>query len=120
MILYLSDGTGDVPTVPDVIGLTEEEATEILEEIGYEVLVFTKPTSDPDEVGIVLAQTPKADEEVAPPAQVVIQVGMDRDGGGDGGDTGSDGGGTGSDGGDTGPGNGNGRGRGGDATDDPT
>jgi len=92
IILYLSDGTGEVPLVPDVIGMTRAEAEQVLTDAGYNVRVFTKPTNEADEVGIVLAQSPSGGEAVDPSdgATVSIQVGVERRpgrGGTDGGST---------------------------------
>src|SRR5690606_34541091 len=93
--LLQSDGEGDFPTVPDVTGLPQAEAEQALREAGYQPLVFNKPTANPDEVGVVLAQSPSGGEEVEPgqDVQVVIQVGVPRateDDGDDGDDGGGD------------------------------
>ncbi len=81
VILYLSDGTGVQPTVPDVIGMSQAQAEQVLTAAGYEVLVFTKPTNRANQVGIVLSQTPRGGEVVVPGegTTVVIQVGVARD-----------------------------------------
>ena len=84
--LLQSDGEGNFPTVPDVRGLTQEEAEQILRDAGYEPLVFNKPTAKKSEVGVVLSQSPSAGEQVepGPGVKVVIQVGVPRrDGGGE-------------------------------------
>lgn len=80
--LLQSDGTGDVPTVPDVVGMRRDRAEQVLREAGYDPLVFNKPTNKRSEVGVVLSQSPEADEELAPGpnAKVVIQVGVRRSG----------------------------------------
>jgi serine/threonine-protein kinase len=46
-------------TVPDVTGMTEEEATTALEDAGYVVSVSSEPSNDVEE-GIVIAQDPAA------------------------------------------------------------
>src|SRR5690606_18479823 len=68
------------PTVPDVTGLPQAEAEQVLRDAGYEPLVFNKPTANPEQVGVVLAQSPSAGEQVEPGegVQVVIQVGVPR------------------------------------------
>jgi penicillin-binding protein 1A len=83
--LLISDGEGQFPTVPDVTGLEQAEAEQVLREAGYEPLVFNKPTNKQREVGIVLSQSPSPGEPVEPGAgvQVVIQVGTPRSGGDD-------------------------------------
>lgn len=72
--------------VPDVVGLTENEAREQLEQYSMEPVTFTKATDDPELVGRVIDQSPSAG--VAPtldgpdgvgdgPVEVVIQVGVE-------------------------------------------
>jgi membrane peptidoglycan carboxypeptidase len=92
IVLYLSDGTGQVPTVPNVVGMTRADAEQTLTAAGYNVRVFTKPTNNADEVGLVLAQSPSGGEAVDPSdgATVSIQVGVERRPGGGGGGTDGD------------------------------
>jgi beta-lactam-binding protein with PASTA domain len=75
--------------------MTRAEAEQVLTGAGYNVRVFTKPTNNADEVGIVLAQSPSGGEAVDPAdgATVSIQVGVERrpGGGTDGGSTGGGG-----------------------------
>jgi eukaryotic-like serine/threonine-protein kinase len=89
VILYVSDGTGEVPTVPTVVGMDRATAEQTLRDAGYEVLVFTRPTNNPAEDGIVLSQSPSGGEAVPPGdgTTVVIQVGVLRAGGEGGGET---------------------------------
>jgi serine/threonine-protein kinase len=50
--------------VPDLVGLTQEEAEDALDEARLEVGDVTEESSD-EEAGIVLSQSPEADEQVA-------------------------------------------------------
>jgi penicillin-binding protein 1A len=81
VFLQVSDGTGEVPQVPDVVGLSEDEAIQVLEDAGYRVEVLYRPTNQEDRHGVVLRQSPSAGEEVAPDDDtiVVIEVGVPRD-----------------------------------------
>ena len=83
--LQVSDGTGDPPEVPDVIGLDEDEAREVLEDAGYEVEVEEEevevtldPEDDPDDLdppeGAVTAQDPTGGTPLEPGEVVTITV----------------------------------------------
>lgn len=61
--------------VPDVVGLTEEEATEELERAGYEVEVVDEPTPDPAEEGVVVRQEPEAGMRAPRGALITLYVG---------------------------------------------
>ncbi len=61
--------------VPGVTGLTEEEATQILSDAGFQVEPVDQPTLNPLEDGIVLSQDPLAGDEVEPGTTVTILVG---------------------------------------------
>jgi eukaryotic-like serine/threonine-protein kinase len=60
-------------TVPDVTGMTEEEATSTLEGAGYSVSVTTEP-SDTVEEGVVIAQDPDPGTEYESGQTVTILV----------------------------------------------
>lgn len=104
--IRISDGTGEPPpeeeatgSVPDVLGLTEEEAVEVLTDAGYDPRVVDKDTPEPDEDGVVIAQSPAPGTEYDEGGAVIIAVGRYGPPGGDdgngeppadGGDTGGD------------------------------
>jgi serine/threonine-protein kinase len=75
--LSVSQGpsAGQLRSVPDVVGLTEDEATAELRSAGFRVRVFTESTPDPDEEGLVIRQTPGAGRRVPSTAVVTIYVG---------------------------------------------
>ncbi|MDX1620189.1 MAG: transglycosylase domain-containing protein [Nitriliruptorales bacterium] len=77
VILQVSNGEGEAPAVPNVVGLTREEAEKVLIEAGYEVKVVTEETSVKKDDGLVIEQSPQAGENLAPGdgAAVVIKVG---------------------------------------------
>jgi penicillin-binding protein 1A len=82
IVLQVSDGTGELPAVPDVIGLTLEEAAEVLFAAGYRVFQRRAPTDDEDLVGRVLAVTPEVGTPLAPDdpeARVVLDIGVLRE-----------------------------------------
>jgi beta-lactam-binding protein with PASTA domain len=62
-------------TVPDVIGLTEEEAVADLEAAGFEVEVFEEDTPDQAEEGLVIRQEPEAGSRAPRGALITIYVG---------------------------------------------
>lgn len=78
---------GTTIEVPDVVGMTEQEAIRVLSHAGLDVLTSTKATDDPAMVGVVLGQSPRPGEVSAssPPSgttgnfSVVIQVAVDVD-----------------------------------------
>lgn len=61
--------------VPDVVGLTEEEATDELEAAGYTVRVADEPASEAADSGLVLRQQPSAGAQARSGAEVVIFIG---------------------------------------------
>ena len=58
--------------VPEVVGLTQEEATAVLQDAGYEVAVNTEPSEE--EEGIVIAQEPDGGTQLEEGATVTILV----------------------------------------------
>jgi serine/threonine-protein kinase len=61
--------------IPDVVDLSEDEATSRLEDAGFEVRVRDQTVTDPAQNGIVLDQSPAADEERRKGSRVTIVVG---------------------------------------------
>jgi beta-lactam-binding protein with PASTA domain len=59
-------------TVPDVLGLSEEEAVAALREREFEPRIFDVPSPDPE--GTVVAQQPQPGEEAPPDSRVRINV----------------------------------------------
>lgn len=60
-------------TVPDVTGQTQEQATALLQDAGYEVSVVTEPSDEFDE-GIVISQDPDGGSEYEEGQTVTILV----------------------------------------------
>ncbi|MEX2324490.1 MAG: transglycosylase domain-containing protein [Nitriliruptoraceae bacterium] len=58
IVIEVSDGSGAEPIVPDVVGMTYEEARERIRRAGFEAGRNNPATNDPDEDGIVLRQRP--------------------------------------------------------------
>ncbi|MFG3580954.1 Stk1 family PASTA domain-containing Ser/Thr kinase [Micromonospora chersina] len=65
---------GNVNEVPNVLGLSEEEATRLLENSGYKVRKLDGDEVTPDKVGKVSRQTPKGDTKLARNERVTIYV----------------------------------------------
>jgi eukaryotic-like serine/threonine-protein kinase len=66
------------PEVPDVVGETEDDATDILEEAGFEVKVEEQETDEAEE-GTVVSQSPPGGEEALPESTVTIFVAVAPD-----------------------------------------
>jgi beta-lactam-binding protein with PASTA domain len=64
----------EVPKVPSVVGITIGEATQRIEQRGYQVQVGATVPSPDAGPGIVIEQTPKADTTQAKGGTVVVQV----------------------------------------------
>jgi beta-lactam-binding protein with PASTA domain/predicted Ser/Thr protein kinase len=61
--------------VPDVVGMTEDEARTALEDAGFEVRVRDQEVTDPDEDGVVQDQAPDPGEERPEGSTIRIAVG---------------------------------------------
>ena len=72
----LNVSTGQSTTaVPDVVGEEEASARATLQNEGWRVLIRDTPTTNPDEDGFVITQTPPPGEQADPGSQVIIYVG---------------------------------------------
>ena len=65
----------DLVVIPDVVGLTDEEAIAELEAAGFQVEVVPEPTPDQNEQSIVLRQEPESGSEAPAGALIAIYVG---------------------------------------------
>ncbi|MFF4891607.1 Stk1 family PASTA domain-containing Ser/Thr kinase [Micromonospora chersina] len=65
---------GNVNEVPNVVGLSEDEATRLLENSGYKVRKLDGDEVTPDKVGKVSRQTPKGNTKLARNERVTIYV----------------------------------------------
>ncbi len=127
--LQISNGRGQPPAVPDVRGLTLDEASQVLFDAGYSNLFSRKEWMEDESLhGIVLAVEPQVGTRLNPEEdhRIVLLIGAPPpeepdDGGGDGGNDGDGGGGTdgGGGGGTDGGGGGGTDGGGGGGTDGP-
>ncbi|MBW3664625.1 MAG: transglycosylase domain-containing protein [Actinobacteria bacterium] len=77
IFVHVSNGEGQAPLVPDVVGMSQKKATAVLEGAGYEVRVLEREVDDEDQNGVVVDQNPKPGRELVPGdgAQVAILVG---------------------------------------------
>ena len=71
--IFVSDGK--VAEVPDVTGLTQDEAEAELRDTGFRVSVRTRETDQPDEDGTVLSQSPEGGASRRQSATVTSTVG---------------------------------------------
>ena len=77
IIVQVSDGQGIPPEIPDVTGMTLDDAADVLFELGYSVGRRNVDVEDEDLEGIVVAQNPGAGTNVDPDEldMVVLDVG---------------------------------------------
>jgi serine/threonine-protein kinase len=61
--------------VPDVVDQSEEDATTTLEDAGFKVRVRDRATTNPEEDGVVVEQSPQGDEDRPKGSRVTIIVG---------------------------------------------
>ncbi|MGI9018898.1 MAG: transglycosylase domain-containing protein [Euzebya sp.] len=73
VVLQVSDGTGEAPVLPDVVGLGVDEAQQIILNAGLDPVIVEVPVDDPSQYGIV--QGASIDPETG---LVTIQVGRAR------------------------------------------
>ncbi len=73
--LTVSDGIAPKAKIPDVVGLSEDDATAALEAAGFVVEVAYVDVTDGTEEGIVLSQTPAVGEKADAGTTVTIEVG---------------------------------------------
>jgi penicillin-binding protein 1A len=78
IIVAVSDGEGDLPEVPDVTGMTLDDAAEVLFEHGFRVGKREVEVDDEDLDGIVVEQDPEGGTGVDPDEidMVVLSVGV--------------------------------------------
>ena len=72
--IFVSDGK--VAEVPDVTGLTQDEAEAELRDAGFRVSARTRETDQPDEDGTVLSQSPQGGAQRRENATITITVGV--------------------------------------------
>jgi penicillin-binding protein 1A len=78
VIVFVSDGTGEEPNVPTVIGLDEDQARQLLEELGYTVEVVDQPTDLRPDDGKVIRQTPEPGTTYGPLDERVVTIEVAR------------------------------------------
>lgn len=78
VIVFVSDGTGDEPDVPDVTGLDLEDAVELLEELGYVVEVNDTPSAVREDDGKVVRQSPAPGTTYGPTDERVVVLDVAR------------------------------------------
>jgi serine/threonine-protein kinase len=71
--LTISSGPSEV-SVPDVTGLDAANARGQLQDAGFDVSVVDRPTSDPDQDGVVVDQSPTGGSSAAEGSTVTITV----------------------------------------------
>jgi len=65
--------------MPEVTGMTREEAESALKEVGISIIEFqSTPTEDEDEVGVILSQDPPGGELISLNTIVKLEVGVEQ------------------------------------------
>ncbi len=75
MVISQGPKPPDNVTVPDVVGQTQEAATQTLENAGFKVRVQNQATTDPSQDGVVLDQSPAGGNQAPKGSTVTISVG---------------------------------------------
>ena len=75
VILQVSDGKGPVPTLPDVTGMTEQEASNALAAAGVLGRAVDVPVNDPGYYGRVVRQTPAGGTPLDQVGEVTVEIG---------------------------------------------
>jgi membrane peptidoglycan carboxypeptidase len=79
--IQVSSGVPATVEVPSVVGKSLSTATSALEQAGFVVKVVEKETGNPDQVGVVLTQSPQAGTPADQGTTVTITVGKKKAGG---------------------------------------
>ncbi|WP_298177230.1 Stk1 family PASTA domain-containing Ser/Thr kinase [Saccharomonospora sp.] len=82
VVLEVSNGSQAKFDMPDVIGMTEEEAVSKLREAGWDGThtVQVQPAGDSDDVGKVLNTSPAAGSPITKSQQIVLYIATDEEG----------------------------------------
>lgn len=75
--IVVSNGPNPQPatSVPDVVGQDQADAADALRAAGFRVIVLTRPTTDPSQVGKVIEQQPHAGSNIPGGSLVALYVG---------------------------------------------
>ena len=74
--LFISDGEGPAPTVPNLIGLTREEADAFLRDLGIIGQAYDVPVRNPRLKGLVIRQQPEPGSPLDEDTQLTVEVGI--------------------------------------------
>jgi membrane peptidoglycan carboxypeptidase len=77
--IQVSSGVPAKVKIPDVIGMSRDDAKAALEAAGFNVEIVEKHVSDPNNVGIVLDQDPSGGTKALQGTTVTITVGSDHE-----------------------------------------
>ena len=75
VILHVSDGTGPAHALPDLVGMTEQDASDTLASLGLLGRAVDVPVADPSYYGRVVRHTPAAGTPLAQVAEVIVEIG---------------------------------------------
>ncbi|MEX2328295.1 MAG: transglycosylase domain-containing protein [Nitriliruptoraceae bacterium] len=63
IVIEVSDGTGSIPEVPDIVGMERDEARQLVLSRGFEFGTIYREVDDPDQDGRVIRQEPRPGTE---------------------------------------------------------
>jgi membrane peptidoglycan carboxypeptidase len=75
VVLSISDGTGPPLVAPTLVGLTREEANQLLQELGIIAEAFNVPVRNPDLVGRIVGQEPAAGAPLEVGERMTVEIG---------------------------------------------
>jgi serine/threonine-protein kinase len=78
VVVSVSDGLGPPPGIPDLVGMTEQEASNALAEAGLLGRAQDIPVSNPDLVGRVVSQSPPAGTPISQAGEIIVRIGASR------------------------------------------
>ncbi|GAA2043813.1 transglycosylase domain-containing protein [Agromyces tropicus] len=81
-VISLQVSRGNLAGLPDVVGMSADEAESTLKDAGFKVNKQEQDVSDPSQDGVVIAQSPEPGSSVKSGARIQITIGRLQNGGG--------------------------------------
>ena len=78
VILFVSDGRGEPPGMPNLIGMTEQEASSVLGSLGLVGKAVDVAVDDPSKYGRVVEQRPAPGTPIDQVGDIVVSIGAAR------------------------------------------
>lgn len=78
VVLSVSDGLGQRPVMPGLVGLRSPDVTTLLAELGITATIVEVPVDFPGDYGVVVNQDPPAGTTLGDDPTVVVEIGRER------------------------------------------